>query len=115
MSVEVTPAVEADLPELAGVAAQHVPAGLSAFGDTRECRHLHRREPVDHPLREYLADPDRMVLAARSGNRILGYAMLIRGVADDPDVQRAVIPRPAVELSKMYVLPDDHGAASPAP
>ena len=36
--------------------------------------------------------------------------MLIRGVGDDPDVQRAVHVRPAVELSKMYVLPDNHGS-----
>ena len=39
-----------------------------------------------------------------------GYAMLIRGVPDDDDVQRAVTVRPALELSKMYVLPDSHGA-----
>jgi ribosomal protein S18 acetylase RimI-like enzyme len=36
--------------------------------------------------------------------------MLIRGVPDDHDVQRAVTLRPAVELSKIYVLPDSHGA-----
>jgi ribosomal protein S18 acetylase RimI-like enzyme len=36
--------------------------------------------------------------------------MLIRGIPDDADVQRAVSLRPAVELSKMYVLPDAHGA-----
>ena len=41
---------------------------------------------------------------------MVGYAMLIRGVPDDDDVQRAVTLRPAVELSKMYVLPDSHGA-----
>jgi ribosomal protein S18 acetylase RimI-like enzyme len=35
--------------------------------------------------------------------------MLIRGVSDDADVQAAVSLRPAVELSKMYVLPDAHG------
>ena len=35
--------------------------------------------------------------------------MLIRGVADDADVQRAVPERPAVELSKCYALPDVHG------
>ena len=40
----------------------------------------------------------------------VGYVMLIRGVIDDDDVQRAVTLRPAVELSKMYVLPDSHGA-----
>lgn len=35
--------------------------------------------------------------------------MLIRGVPDDADIQRAVPLRPAVELSKLYVLPDFHG------
>jgi ribosomal protein S18 acetylase RimI-like enzyme len=40
----------------------------------------------------------------------VGYVMLIRGVPDDDDVQKAVTLRPAVELSKMYVLPDCHGA-----
>lgn len=58
----------------------------------------------------YLTDPDRTVLAARRDGRILGYAMTVRGVPDDPDVQRAVPLRPAIELSKMYVLPDCHGA-----
>jgi ribosomal protein S18 acetylase RimI-like enzyme len=59
---------------------------------------------------EYLADPQHLLLTARQDNRIVGYAMLIRGVSDDPDVQRAVRVRPAVELSKMYVLSDNHGA-----
>jgi GNAT superfamily N-acetyltransferase len=60
---------------------------------------------------EYLADPGRVVLAAYEHGRILGYCMLIRGIPDDdPDVQRAVTNRPSVELSKMYVLPDNDGA-----
>src|SRR6185503_19329636 len=50
------------------------------------------------------------VLTARVSGRIVGYAMLIRGVPDDVDVERTVTLRPAVELSKMYVLPDAHGA-----
>ena len=45
---------------------------------------------------------------------MIGYAMLIRGVPDDDDVQRAVTVRPAVEISKMYVLPDNHGAGASA-
>ncbi|BBY08150.1 N-acetyltransferase [Mycobacterium noviomagense] len=58
---------------------------------------------------EYLADPQRVILVAAHGNRLVGYAMLVSGVGDDADVQRAVSIRPAVELSKMYVLPDSHG------
>lgn len=59
---------------------------------------------------EYLDDPGRAVLTATEAGRIVGYAMMIRGVADDDDVMRAVVARPAVELSKMYVLPKAHGA-----
>jgi len=59
---------------------------------------------------EYLSDPQRLILTASQDGRIVGYAMLIRGVGDDPDVQRVVRARPAVELSKMYVLPDNHGS-----
>ncbi len=63
---------------------------------------------------DYLADPDRAVLTARQDGRIIGYAMLVRGVTDDPDVQQAVTVRPAAELSKMYVLPDHHGSGAAA-
>ena len=48
---------------------------------------------------EYLTDPQRTILAAKQNDRIVGYAMLIRDADDD-----------RVELSKMYVLPDQHGS-----
>jgi ribosomal protein S18 acetylase RimI-like enzyme len=57
----------------------------------------------------YLTDPQRAILTAQHDGRIVGYAMLVDGVDDDPDVARAVEIRPAAELSKMYVLPDYHG------
>lgn len=63
---------------------------------------------------DYLSDPGRLVLAARENNRMIGYAMLIHGVPDDEDVQRAVTLRPAVEISKLYVLPDNHGTGAAA-
>ena len=59
---------------------------------------------------EYLNDPDRALFTAEADRRIVGYAMLVRGVGDDDDVRRAVTLRPAAELSKMYVLPDYHGS-----
>ena len=59
---------------------------------------------------DYVADPGREVLIATADGRIVGYAMVIRGVPEDEDVARAVTARPAVELSKMYVLPDAHGS-----
>jgi GNAT superfamily N-acetyltransferase len=49
---------------------------------------------------EYLADPRRAIITAAQGGRIVGYAMLIRDDSTDD----------TAELSKMYVVPDHHGA-----
>ena len=110
MTVRVTTPAAADLPELADVAARTFPLAcppsvspenIVAFID----------ENLSQPrFAEYLADPDRVVLVAREDGRMVGYVMLIRGVPDDDDVRRAVTSRPVVELSKLYVLPDSHGA-----
>jgi len=110
VAIAVAAAVEADLPELADVAAltfplacppSATPENIAAFID----------ENLSHArFRDHLADPDRAVLAAREDGRMVGYVLLIRGVSDDDDVQQAVPLRPAVELSKMYVLPGSHGA-----
>ena len=114
MGVDVAAAVDTDLPELTDVAARTfplacpptaTPENIAAFID----------ENLSLPrFRGYLADPDRTVLVARTGGRIVGYAILIRGVPDDDDVHRAVALRPAVEVWKMYVLPDSHGAGASA-
>ncbi|HYO02050.1 MAG TPA: GNAT family N-acetyltransferase [Mycobacterium sp.] len=110
MSVEVTTAVEADLPELADVAARTFPLACPPSVAPVDVAAFIADNLSQERFRNYLADADRVVLTARDGDRISGYAMLIRGVADDADVQRAVPVRPAVELSKMYVVPDAHGA-----
>ncbi|OBG72828.1 MULTISPECIES: GNAT family N-acetyltransferase [unclassified Mycobacterium] len=46
----------------------------------------------------YLADPDRAVITATRHDRMLGYAMMVRGAADG-----------TAELSKIYVLSEQHG------
>ncbi|BDX32889.1 N-acetyltransferase [Mycobacterium antarcticum] len=109
MPVSVTTAVEADLPELATIAARTFPLACPPSVAPADVAAFIAENLSEIRFREYLADPDRVVLTARDGP-ILGYAMLIRGVADDADVQRAVPMRPAVELSKMYLMPDAHGA-----
>ena len=102
-------AVAADLHELADVAARTFPLACPSSVSADNVAAFIADNLSEHRLREYLADPDRLVLAARDNGRMVGYAMLIRGVPDDDDVQRAVTLRPAIELSKMYVLPDSHG------
>jgi ribosomal protein S18 acetylase RimI-like enzyme len=110
LTVRIATADSTDVAALAGVAASTFPlacpptvtrANIAAFIETNlsEAR-----------FAEYLSDPRRLILTANRDDRIAGYAMLVRGVEDDPDIQRAVPVRPAAELSKMYVLPDQHGS-----
>jgi ribosomal protein S18 acetylase RimI-like enzyme len=110
----VAAAVVADVPELADVAAQTFPLACPASASADNVAAFIDEHLSEHRFRDYLADPDRRVFVARDGGRIVGYAMLIRGVPDDDDVQRAVTARPAIELSKIYVLPDSHGAGAAA-
>ncbi len=110
MTVQVASATERDLPELADVAARTFPLACPPSATPDNVAAFIADNLSQARFSEYLTDPDRAVLTARVSGRIVGYAMLIRGVPDDADVQRAVSLRPAVELSKMYVLPDAHGA-----
>ncbi|KUH66848.1 acetyltransferase [Mycolicibacterium novocastrense] len=110
MGIEVTAAVEADLPELADVAARTFPLACPPAVTPDNVAAFIAENLSESRFRDYLVDPDRVVLVARTGPSITGYAMLIRGVPDDSDVQRAVEPRPAVEVSKIYVLPEHHGS-----
>jgi ribosomal protein S18 acetylase RimI-like enzyme len=110
VAIDVAAAVEADLPELADVAARTFPLACPPSVTPENIVAFIDENLSQARFRDYLADPDRTVLAARDEDRIVGYVMLIRGVPDDNDVQQAVTLRPAVELSKMYVLPDSYGA-----
>ena len=68
----------------------------------------------------YLADPQRdlfvsvegSVEGSVDGGTTTGYAMVVNGEPTDPDVQAALTVRPTAELSKIYVLPDHHGAGT---
>lgn len=100
----------ADLSELATVAAHTFPLACPPGVTEENVAAFIAANLSAAAFADYLNDPDRVVLVARDDARILGYAMLIRGVPDDADVQQAVPLRPAVELSKMYTLPDVHGA-----
>lgn len=108
--MNVTTAAGTDLDELAAVAAATFPLACPPSATPRDIAAFIATNLSADSFAEYLADPGREVLAARDGAAILGYAVLIRGVGGDPDVGRAVTARPAVELSKMYVLADHHGA-----
>jgi ribosomal protein S18 acetylase RimI-like enzyme len=110
--VQVAIPAQTDLTELAEVAATTFPLACPAAALYEDIAAFIAANLTEARFAEYLADPQRALLIAREdavGPRILGYAMLIHGLPDDPDVQQAVTLRPSVELSKMYVLPDSHG------
>ncbi|SIO11049.1 Ribosomal protein S18 acetylase RimI [Agromyces cerinus subsp. cerinus] len=79
---------------------------------------------VDH-FEGYLADPERILLVAElpgeapaagavADPRLLGYTMLVGGEPSDADAARAVAARPAIEVSKVYVLAESHGTGAGA-
>jgi ribosomal protein S18 acetylase RimI-like enzyme len=112
LAVRIATADSIDVVELAGVAARTFPLACPPSVSRANIASFIDANLSDVRFAEYLADPQRLILTASYDDRIAGYAMLIQGVGDDPDVQRAVQVRPAAELSKMYVLPDKHGSGA---
>ncbi|HEX5253891.1 MAG TPA: GNAT family N-acetyltransferase [Mycobacterium sp.] len=110
----IAPAGSGDALELAAVAAQTFPLACPpAVSADNIASFIDANLSADR-FDEYLSDPDRAIVTARQGGRIIGYAMLVHGVSDHAGVQRAVQTRPAAELSKMYVLPDRHSSGAAA-
>ncbi len=100
-----------DVAELADVAARTFPLACPPTVTPENVAAFIAANLSAERFADYVKDVGRAVFIACDEGRILGYAMLIRGVPDDPDVQCAVTARPAVELSKIYVLPRAHGSA----
>jgi ribosomal protein S18 acetylase RimI-like enzyme len=98
-----------DVDELAALAARTFPLACPPSVTAEDIASFIDAHLSAARFGKYLADPERLILVAAQQNQIAGYTMLVRGVGDDSDVHRAVSTRPAVELSKMYVLPDYHG------
>ncbi|MBX7453385.1 GNAT family N-acetyltransferase [Mycolicibacterium sp. 3033] len=114
LSLQIRPADATQLDELAAVAACTFPLACPPSCTPDDVAAFIAANLTPDRFAGYLRDPDRTVLTATESERIVGYAMLIAGVPDDPDVAAAVTARPTVELSKMYVLPDAHGAGAAA-
>lgn len=98
----------ADIAELATVAAATFPLACPPSATPENIAAFIAETLSEQRFSDYLTADDRIVLVAHD-DAITGYAMLIHGVPDNPDVQRAVESRPAIELSKIYVAPAAHG------
>lgn len=114
MSITVRPARAGEAAELAAVAAAIFPLACPPSADAADVDAAIAANLSAQCFDAYLADRDRVVLVATDDSRIIGYAMLIHGIGADPDIAAAVPHRPAVELSKMYVLAGHHGSGAAA-
>jgi len=108
MAISVTPAGATDAPVLAALAAATFPLACPQSTPSADVAAFVAANLSAQRFGEYLNASDRVVFCAEDGDQIVGYTMLVHGIGDDADVARAVQQRPAVELSKMYVLPSHH-------
>ena len=109
MTVEIDPAGIWDSEAIADVAAATFPLACPPGATQDDIATFIDDVLSAERFSEYLTDPDRTVLKVTHGGAIVGYAMLIDGEPADPDVGRAVTLRPTTEISKLYVLPGNHG------
>ncbi|MGW4352838.1 GNAT family N-acetyltransferase [Nocardia sp. NPDC004582] len=108
-AVAIEPAVTDDAEELAAVAAVTFPLACPP-GSTPEDMAAFIADVLSADrFRDYLTDPRRRVLKAVLDGEIVGYALLNTMPPADPDVAAVVTQRPVTEVSKMYVLPGQHG------
>jgi ribosomal protein S18 acetylase RimI-like enzyme len=112
LAVRIATTDSVDTDELAAVAARTFPLACPPSTPLENIASFIGTNLSATRFADYLADPQRAILIAQQEGRIVGYAMLIRGVDEDTDVQRAVEIRPSAELSKLYLLPDYHGAGT---
>ncbi|WP_373140393.1 GNAT family N-acetyltransferase [Mycobacterium marinum] len=102
MNVQIAAAGPVDATELGAVAARTFPLACPPSAPAEHVASFIETNLSGDRFAEYLDDPQRTILAARADGRIVGYAMLVRADTDDCDV----------ELSKLYLLPDQHGTGT---
>lgn len=103
-------ATSADAAELARVAAITFPLACPPSTTEQAKAHFIATALSEQAFSGYLSSPDHIVLLAEAGGASAGYTMLVTGEPYDADVRAAVTARPTVELSKVYVMPEHHGA-----
>ncbi|MEV4639375.1 GNAT family N-acetyltransferase [Actinoplanes sp. NPDC049548] len=114
MAISPRRATPADAPALHDLAARTFglatpPGTLQTDIDAFISQHLSQSS-----FEQYLADPDRILLLTEAEDgKPVGYAMLVGGPIQDPELAATVGPD-SIELSKFYVAADSHGSGTAA-
>ncbi|MCU1636355.1 MAG: GCN5-related N-acetyltransferase [Cryobacterium sp.] len=110
MTVEVRAGQAEDAEALAALAAVTFALACPPGTSPEAIQEFIRTTLSEERFSGYLADPARDIRLALDGRVPAGYTMLVFGEPADADVSAAVTFRPTVELSKVYVHVDHHGA-----
>ncbi|HEV7196594.1 MAG TPA: GNAT family N-acetyltransferase [Pedococcus sp.] len=109
--MSVRPASAPDAGALAQVAAATFALACPPHVSAESIETFVRTVLSQERFEEYLADPARDLFLAENDGAAVGYAMLVTGEPEDPEVRAALSLEPTAELSKIYVLPQAHGGA----
>jgi len=109
VSLSVRRAVAADAAELARVAAITFPLACPPSTTEQAKADFIATTLSETAFGGYLAAADHILLLASVDGASAGYTMLVTGEPYDADVRGVVTARPTVELSKVYVMPEQHG------
>jgi ribosomal protein S18 acetylase RimI-like enzyme len=109
MPVSIRRAVASDAAELARVAAITFPLACPPTTTEEAKADFIANSLSERNFAAYLAEPDHILLLAEVDGESAGYTMLVTGDPHDPDVAAVVAARPTIELSKVYVMPEQHG------
>ena len=109
MTTTIRRAEARDAAELARVAAITFPLACPPSTTEQAKAEFILNSLSERSFAGYLAEPDHILLLAEVDGVCAGYTMLVAGEPGDPDVAAVVAARPTIELSKVYVMPEQHG------
>ncbi len=114
MSIEITPATADDAEALAECAAITFPLACPPGSRTEDIEHHIATQLSIARFATMIGLPGHTILCLREGARILGWSMAVLDQPTNADVLDALSLSPAVELSKFYVHPEQHGRGAAA-
>ena len=110
LAVRIAAADTVDAEELAALAARTFPLACPPSVNAKNIAAFIDANLSVARFADYVADPARVILTAHRDDQIVGYTMLVHGVTDDADIQRAVKTCSCDRTFEMYVVPEEHGS-----
>lgn len=114
MGVTVRTAGPADARTLSEVAAATFALACPPGTEPEQIKAFIAENLSEESFGSYLADPGRELQVVENDGAAVGYTMLVFEEPANADVRACITARPTAELSKVYVLADQHGSGAGA-